>query len=296
MRRRDVLKAAAGALGLAAWPLGWATAAEDEKRRVLYFTRSVGFEHSPVARRGERLSHSEQVLTEMGRRAGFAVECTKDGRVFDGDLDRYDAFALYTCGDLTQPSKDGAPPMSVKGKERLLEAIASGKGLIGFHSAADTFHSTGPDQGAQAKLDPYIAMLGGEFVAHGAEQEALLIIASRFPGAGEIGCSEGISFTDEWYALRNFAKDLHVILVQETQYLKGACYQRPNYPATWARLHGKGRVFYTSLGHRDEIWTNPFFQAIVMGGFAWALGRAKAEVSPNLDKVAPQANQLSRSA
>jgi len=292
MRRRDVLKAAAGAMGWSALPLGWAAAAEEKKKQVLYFTRSVGFEHSPVRRKGEKLSHSEQVLTEMGRRAGFAVECTKDGSVFDGDLDGYDAIAFYTCGDLTQPSLDGAPPMTAKGKERLLEAIASGKALVGFHSAADTFHCPGPRRESQSELDPYVAMLGGEFVAHGAEQETSLIIASRFPGAGDIGCSEGISFTDEWYALKNFAKDLHVILVQETQYLKGDCYQRPNYPATWARLHGKGRVFYTSLGHREDIWTNPFFQAIIMGGLAWALGRAKADVGPNLDKVAPQANQL----
>lgn len=296
MRRRDVLKAAAGTLGLAAWPLAWATAAEDKKKRILYFTRSVGFEHSPVKRNGKGLSLSDRVLTEMGRRAGFAVECTKDGRVFDGDLSGYDAIALYTCGNLTQPGSDGDPPMTARGKERLIEAVAAGKGLIGLHSATVTLPTSAPSPDANGNLDPYVAMLGGEFVAHGAEQEASLIIASRFPGAGEIGCSEGISFTDEWYAMKNFAKDLHVILVQETQYLQGNCYRRPNYPATWARMHGKGRVFYTSLGHRDEIWTNPFFQAIAMGGISWVLGRAQFDVKPNIDKVAPQANQLSEQA
>ena len=91
--------------------------------------------------------------------------------------------------------------------------------------------------------------------------------------------------------MKNFAKDLHVILVQETEYMKGDCYRRPNYPCTWARLHGKGRVFYTSLGHREDVWTNPFFQAIVLGGFDWALGNASADVKPNIDKVTPQANQ-----
>jgi type 1 glutamine amidotransferase len=51
-------------------------------------------------------------------------------------------------------------------------------------------------------------------------------------------------------------------------------------------------VFYTSLGHREDIWTNPFFQPITMGGMAWALGNVQADITPNIDKVTPQASQL----
>ena len=295
MKRREMLKATSAAvLGLSAFPLGWAAAAEKKKQKVLYFTRSAGYEHSAVHREGDQLSHSEKALTEMGKRAGFEVECTKDGRVFDGNLDQYDVIAFYTSGDLTRPNKQNTPPMTPGGKKKLLEAIAGGKGFVGFHAAADTFHSKGPRNEIQTEVDPYIAMLGGELVTHGAQQEASLIIASRFPGAGNMGCAEGISFTEEWYALKNFATDLHVILVQETRYMKGDCYQRPDYPCTWARMHGKGRVFYTSFGHRDDIWTNPFVQTIVLGGMAWALGNVKANVGPNIDRVTPGANQLTR--
>jgi hypothetical protein len=293
MKRRDVLKAATGAaVALSALPLRWVTAAEEKKPKLLFFTRSVGFEHSAVRRDKGQLSHAEKVLTEMGKRAGFEVECSKDGSVFDGDLDLYNAVAFYTCGDLTQPDQYNTPPMTPQGKQKLLAAIAGGKGFSGFHSAADTFHSPAPNKQGATELDPYVAMLGGEFVSHGVQQEASMIIASRFPGAGDIGCSEGISFTEEWYALKNFAKDLHVVLVQETRFMKGACYQRPDFPATWARMHGKGRVFYTSLGHREDVWTNPFFQAISLGGIGWALGRGNPNVAPNIDKVTPQANQL----
>jgi len=289
MKRREMLKTASfAAIGFSTLPLGWLAAAEEKKQKVLYFTRSAGFEHSVVRREGDQLAHSEKVLTEMGKRAGFEVECTKDGRVFDGDLDPYDVIAFYTSGDLTRPNERGTPPMTPEGKQKLLDAIAAGKGFVAFHAASDSFHSKG-DQ-----IDPYIAMLGGEFVTHGAQQEASLIISSRFPGAGSLGCAEGISFTEEWYALKNFAKDLHVILVQETEYMKGDCYQRPNFPCTWARMHGKGRVFYTSLGHREDVWTNPFFQTIVLGGFAWALGNVDYDVKPNIDQVTPQANQLTR--
>ena len=44
-------------------------------------------------------------------------------------------------------------------------------------------------------------------------------------------------------------------------------------PYTWVRTHGKGRVFYTALGHREDIWaTDPVFRAHVLGGIRWALG------------------------
>jgi type 1 glutamine amidotransferase len=273
---------------MGAFPLGRTAGAAAKAGRLLYYTRSVGFEHSVVRRQGDKLSHSELVLTELARRFGFEVECTKDGSIFDGDLDRFDAIVFYSCGDQTQPSLDKSPPMTLSGKQRLLDVVAAGKGFVGFHAAADTFHS----KGLQTDRDPYVAMLGGEFVSHGDQQEASLVIASHFPGVGNLGCAEGLSFTDEWYALTNFAKDLHVILVQETAYMKGQCYHRPNYPCTWARMHGKGRVFYTSLGHREDVWTNPFFQTIALGGLRWAAGAVDADVKPNLARVTPHADPL----
>ena len=294
MRRREMLKVAtAAALGASASPLVVGALPETNKRKVLYFTRSVGFEHSVVRRQGAQLSHSEKVLMEMGRKAGYEIECTKDGRVFDGNLDPYDVIAFYTTGDLTAAAKDGSPPMTPAGKQKLLNVIAAGKGFVGFHSATDTFHSKGPRNENQAEVDPYIAMIGGEFVTHGAEQEASLVLASpKFPGVGSLGMAEGIAFTDEWYTFKNFATDLHVILVQETQMMKGDAYRRPDFPATWARLHGRGRVFYTSLGHREDIWTNPFFQAITLGGLAWTSRQVDADVKPNLNEVTPQAHLL----
>jgi hypothetical protein len=288
-----MLKAASlAAVGLSAFPLRWLSGAESKRQKVLYFTRCAGFEHSVVKREGDQLSHSEKVLTEMGRQAGFDVECTKDGRVFDGDLGQYDLIAFYTSGDLTQPDKQGTPPMTPAGKQKLLDAVAAGKGFVGFHAANDSFHSPGPRNETQTELDPFIAMVGGEFVSHGAQQEASLLITSRFPGTGNMGCAEGISFYEEWYALKNFAKDLHVILVQETKMMTGECYQRPSFPATWARMHGEGRVFYTSLGHREDVWTNPFFQTIALGGIAWAMGNVDYKITPNIDKVTPEANKL----
>jgi type 1 glutamine amidotransferase len=77
---------------------------------------------------------------------------------------------------------------------------------------------------------------------------------------------------------RKFAKDLHVILIQDTKGMDGPMYQRPPYPATWARMHGKGRVFYTSMGHGD-MWNNETFHQVLVGGVGWAGGVGCAQTA-----------------
>jgi len=292
MARRDMLRSAGAAvLAASVFPMHWVAAAEKKKQKVLYFSRSAGFEHEAVKLKDGQPSISDRILTELGKRHGFEVLCTKDGRVFDGDLDQYDAIAFYTSGDLTKPDKANTPPMSPEGKEKLLRTIAAGKGFVGFHAATDSFHSKGERDQNQTEVDPYIAMIGGEFIVHGEQQEATIRVASPdFPGVRQFG--EAQKLKEEWYTLKNFAKDLHVILIEDNEGMKGDCYQRPPFPATWARIHLKGRVFYTSFGHRDDIWTNPRVQDIMAGGLAWAMGNVKVDITPNIDRVTPKASEL----
>jgi type 1 glutamine amidotransferase len=51
-------------------------------------------------------------------------------------------------------------------------------------------------------------------------------------------------------------------------------------------------VFFTSMGHREDVWTNPIFQSILIGGLRWAAGMVEAEVPPNIDRVTPHAGTL----
>ena len=132
MKRREMLKVAGAALGASMFPLGWTAAAEEKKEKILYFTRSAGYEHGAVTRKGDELSFSEKVMVEQGKEHGVEVVCTKDGRVFDGDLDQYEAIAFYTSGDLTKPKEGEAPPMTPEGKKKLLEAICRGQGFRGL--------------------------------------------------------------------------------------------------------------------------------------------------------------------
>jgi uncharacterized protein len=80
--------------------------------------------------------------------------------------------------------------------------------------------------------------------------------------------------------------------VQDTEGMKNFDYERPKYPATWARKHDKGRVFYTSMGHREDVWSSETFQQLLLGGLSWAFGDAEADVTPNLKEAAPEAAKL----
>ena len=293
MNRRDFLHSA-GLTALALGAADLARAADAPKRRILMYTRSVGFQHPVIARKGGSLSLAERLVTELGAKNNIEVVCEKDGRIFESeDFPKFDGFLFETQGDLTsEKCLDGSPPMSRGGKKALLDAIAGGKGFIGCHCASDTFHSKGPQWQNQPRdqVDPYLAMVGGEFIRHGQQQKSWMrVVDPDFPG---IKGQKDFEMHEEWYSLKNFAPDLHVILVQDTKGMKNVDYDRPSYPATWARKHEKGRVFFTSMGHREDVWQSDIMQHLLAGALAWTLGRVEADVTPNLNSVAPKAGEL----
>jgi type 1 glutamine amidotransferase len=284
------------AAGLAAAPAG-------PPLRVLYFTKSSGYEHSVVKREGGKPSYSERVLSALAATHRLELTFSKDGSLFSPDyLARFDVFVFYTSGDLFAVGDDGQPPLTPAGKQALLDAIAGGKGFVGLHSAGDTFHTfeTGGGNPADrshrytnhgAASDPYILMLGGEFINHGAQQVAKArVVDPAFPGCGGMG--PVLEVKEEWYSQKEFASNLHVLLVMETEGMEGVDYQRPPYPLAWARTFGRGRVWYNAMGHREDIWDNPAFQAMLIGGIEWAGGRLQAEATPNLPSAAPGAGTL----
>lgn len=305
------LLARAGVFALALFGTALVASAADAsapaKKRVLFFTKSSGYEHDAIKlkMRNGNPGYAFPVMEALGAANNIEFTLSKDGSLFTADyLAGFDAIVFYSTGDLTLPKNtpalgDGNPPMSADGKAALLRAIENGKGFVGIHSAADTFHSPGnrddntPERYMSDgdKADAYIRMLGGEFIKHDRQQAAhQIVIDPKFPGMSAVPADFGPA--EEWYSLKNFPADLHVLLLQETKGMDGASYVREPYPSTWARMQGKGRVFYTSMGHREDVWQNPVFQAVLLGGINWALGRVDADVKPNLAAVAPHANEL----
>jgi uncharacterized protein len=270
-----------------------------KKKSVLLFTKSSAWEHDVVKVIGGKASIVERGIRGLGDKNAFEVTATKDGRIFESDdLYNHDAFLFFTSGDLSKRGTDGNWPISELGKQALLEAVDHGKGFVGVHAAADTFH-TQPDPPDRSnryiahgeKSDPYLRMLGGEHIIHGQDKDPRLQTArvivndAKFPGLENV--ASPVSFMEEWSSLKDFVADIHAILTLDTHGMHGECYQRAPYPVTWARQHGKGRVFYTAMGDRPESWENAFFLNLLGGGIRWAIGDANAQIPPNLQAAAP---------
>jgi type 1 glutamine amidotransferase len=269
-----------------------------KKKSVLIFTKSSGFEHQVIKVTDGHPSILEQAVKTLGEQHGFEITATKDGRIFDSPdfRKKYSAVLFFTTLDLTKIGTDGNPAMSPAGKQALLDAIHGGLGCVGVHAAADTFHTEPDPEDLSNRYiahgeneDPYLRMLGGEFIVHGRSprlQAANLVVKDpKFPGLE--GVTSPVNFTEEWYSLKDFAPDLHVILALDTAGMQGEPYQRAPYPATWARMHGKGRVFYTAMGDRPENWSNTFFLNLLGGGIRWSIGDAKATLDKNLAQATP---------
>lgn len=291
-----MIRKVAAPLLLAAAVCAAALSAAPAKRKILFFTKSSGYEHSVISWKNGQPSHAEKVLLDLGAKNGWDFEFSKDGSKFGKDyLAQFDAVFFYTTGDLCSEGKDKNPPMSPEGKQALFDYVKAGKGFIGTHSASDTFHTNnesmkGPDRYMNhgEKADAYVRFLGGEFIKHGKQQDAKNTVTDiKFPGFEKVGATYG--FMEEWYSLKDFTPDIHVLSVIDAPAMEGKEYERPAYPSTWARKEGNGRVWYTAMGHREDVWTNPTFQQILIGGIKWALGDVEADVYPNLKETAPEA-------
>lgn len=273
-----------------------APAANGAKKKILFFTKSSGFEHDVISWKNGQPSFAEKILLQLGEKNQWEFTFSKDGSKFGKDyLAQFDAVFFYTTGDLCSPGTDQQPPMTPEGKQALFDYVRGGRGFVGTHSASDTFHTNnekdkGPDRYANhgEKADPYVRFLGGEFIIHDEQQKAKnTVINPKFPGFEKTG--PDFTLHEEWYSLKDFTPDIHVLTVIDAPSMDGVDYQRPPYPTTWARPEGEGRVWYTAMGHREDIWTNPLFQEILTGGIKWALGEAKAETPANLKEAAPGA-------
>lgn len=267
--------------------------------RVLYFTKSSGFEHSVIRQDNNNPSYSEKVLEKLGAREDIVFTTSKDGSKFSPEyLAQFDVLLFYTSGDLTTTGTDRHPGITVQGLHALFDFVANGGGFVGLHACADTFHTHERGGGNNprrlqryrsngANADPYVRMLGGEFIRHGPQQVATATITDRkFPGFDGFG--DELKVMEEWYTLKDFMPDLRVLLVMQTAGMEGGDYARPPFPLAWARPHGKGRVAYNAMGHREDVWDSAYFQSMLAGMLKWAGKRVDTDVTPNLEQVTPQ--------
>lgn len=257
----------------------------EEPLKVLMFTKSQGYQHDVVARKSpEELSLAERTVTELGKKNGFEVTCTKDGTLINPDnLKNYDVLYFFSQGEIDDEAdrtRDKTPSVPKETRACVLDFVKAGGGLVGTHcGGADTWH-----QWREGETRPFLDMIGGEFATHGAQQVTTVRVVDKdFPAVQ--GWPAQFELNDEWYAYKGFMPNIHVLLMLETEGMKGPMYKRDDYPITWCSTNGDGRVFYTGLGHRDDVWTNELYQNMVAKGILWAGKKIEGDASPNLSSL-----------
>jgi len=155
------------------------------------------------------------------------------------NLEPYDLLVFYyTVGEITDAQKNG-----------LLNWVASGKGYVGIHSAADSFRD----------CPEYRAMVGGHFVTHPQyRQYQVSIVDPEHP------ITEGIEefmVEDEQYITDYDPR---------VQVLASALWRGQAVPVAWIKRWGKGRVFYLALGHDPKACEHEMFKLLLRRGANWA--------------------------
>jgi uncharacterized protein len=234
--------------------------AEGAPKRLLVVTVTKGFRHSSIPL-------AEKVLAELGQKSGaYTVDYVRN----DQDMaEKMTLAALQNYDGVVFESTTGILPLP--DKAAFLEWIKSGKAFIGMHAATDTFH------GKEGEIDPYIDMIGGEFKKHEAQVKVECLNQDpNHPATRQIGKSYVVF--DEIYQMKNFFRDrVHGLLTLDKHPNSG---EPGDYPIAWCKKYGKGNVFYTSLGHREDVWESPIYQKHILGGIQWALGLEPGDATP----------------
>jgi uncharacterized protein len=220
---------------------------------LLVVTHTEGFRHDSIPA-------AESALREIGLESGlyqteFCRSAEEVRRCLSVEgLSGVDAvFFANTTGNIGIPDMRG-----------FLDWIREGKAFLGAHSATDTYHDA-PE---------FIDMIGGEFETHGKIVEAEVFVNDpSHPSVAHL--APRFQMTDEWYRFKNLAADRHVLLSFDRVPPDGVgtAGEPADLPLAWHKAYGSGRVFYTALGHRQEVWNDPRFRQHLLEAIRWALER-----------------------
>lgn len=268
--------------------------AQKAKKHLLVVTVTKGFRHDsiPVA---------EETIQMLGDKNGewdtdfVRTDDDMKSKMTPDALKHYDAVVFAnTTGVLPLPDPQG-----------FLDYIKAGHGFAAMHSGSDTLHDW--PGGKSGEVSAYVDMLGGEFLTHHSQcaidahimdpkSPALAPLvkaaASSDPAAAvdlhkntqAVKDGSGVTWKafDEIYLLKNNPRTgVHVLLSLDKYPNDGSpeANKSEEHLIAWVKSYGKGRVFYTELGHRQEMWHDPLYQQHITGGLEFALGLKKADTT-----------------
>jgi len=277
--------------------------ASAANKRLLLVTHSGGFIHSSVA-------DAEMILKKIGPDNGFDVTCFrftedpdklvkvkkkvdgKDVEVMTTALEAYSerfrgstklTVAKENCGRINKETLKNfdivlfyttGNPVNKEEMADLLEWVKEGGAFSGTHCASDTLYGT----------PVYGELVGAYFDGHPWHQKIKLNVEdSKHPGTK--GFTSGDEITDEIYQFRPspYSRErLHILLSVDNSSIDVSKGKREDkdYAVSWCQQVGKGRSFYTSLGHRKEVWEDKRFQTHLFNGMKWATGELPGDATP----------------
>jgi type 1 glutamine amidotransferase len=225
--------------------------------KVLFLTHSAGFKHSVVKRPAEASPAWAEERLQRAAAGRFEVVATQDlGEITREKLKGYQGVVFYTTGELAID------------KEALIDFVKQGGGFAGIHSATDTLY----------QYAPYGELIGGYFDGHPWHEKVTVNVEDKkHPATAHLG--DSFEITDEIYQFKNWDRSkVHVLLSLDASKVdltkKGVNRADHDFALSWTDSFGKGRVFYTALGHREEVWEDPRFLTHVVNGIAWTVGAA----------------------
>ncbi|MFK7735212.1 MAG: ThuA domain-containing protein [Pirellulaceae bacterium] len=244
-------------------------AAQESKDvpHILFLTQSKGFVHGSVNRKQAERSPAELAMMQLSKDSGeFTIRCTQTAEAdfTEENLAKYDIVAFYTSGDL---------PIAPETFDYFLKKWLpqKGHGVLGFHSAGDTFKN----------FEPYWDLMGGCFNGHpwtAGHTVSMKIHDTSHPGMKPFG--EKYVVQDEIYQYTNWQPEKVRVLMSLD--MEDTELKRPYHvPVAWCKQVGEGRLFYNNMGHREETWKNKEFLASITAAVRWIAGEEQGSAEPN---------------
>jgi type 1 glutamine amidotransferase len=218
---------------------------------ILIFSKTNSYRH-------ESIPATVAAVEKLVRARGWSSYATENAAIFNpAQLAKFDAVVFASAtGDLFTPEQQVA----------FRKWIAAGHGFVGLHGAGDGSHPAW-----------YQAMLGyGGYTGHpgGADQfqQSELIVVDRSHPATR-ALPPRWRWTDEYYTYSLPASDeIHILarLDETGMRLEPRHTRGDQHVLVWWHCEGKGRIFYSALGHTPEAWSDPTHLGMVDGAIAWA--------------------------
>ncbi|QJW89462.1 ThuA domain-containing protein [Spirosoma taeanense] len=228
---------------------------------VLVFSKTTAFRH------GESIEASKPVFKQIGEQNGWFVYETEEGGVFNPEqLKRFKAVIF---------NNSTGRVLNDEQQQALGQYVEAGGSLIGIHGAGDNSHHWSWYE---------TNLLGTQFSHHPIEphlQTTDVHVETQVDTTLTHKLPQSWALEDEWYVFFHQPKGAKVVsyingdqIIPNGNILwtKDKNFGMGKYhPVAWYRTVGKGKTFYTSMGHSAKVWQDANFVELVENALRWSL-------------------------